>query len=259
MWSRRPSRSGFTLIELLVVIAIIAILAAILFPVFAKAREKARQATCVSNVKQITLGILMYTQDYDEILCPPSVGGTDNIQSYGWSDLVQPYIKNSQAMDCPSWRNKMAVNTNIVPNRFWRMRGGTSTTDAATGMTLPSGVSHSYGVNNFNQPAGMPAFSNGPFRVGALAEIASPAEVIGLTDGRGVSPWNHDGGNGVYDLPSIDGQADAGRHMGLQSASQAQRMREGALTCGFMDGHVKFMNFNATFAPKNLWTCRDTD
>src|SRR2546425_6224745 len=64
-WKRR----GFTLIELLVVIAIIAILAAILFPVFAQAREKARGATCLSNLKQIGLGMMMYAQDYDEILC----------------------------------------------------------------------------------------------------------------------------------------------------------------------------------------------
>jgi prepilin-type N-terminal cleavage/methylation domain-containing protein len=63
------ARKGFTLIELLVVIAIIAILAAILFPVFARAREKARQTSCVSNLKQVALASLMYTQDYDE--CPP--------------------------------------------------------------------------------------------------------------------------------------------------------------------------------------------
>ena len=68
-------RKGFTLIELLVVIAIIAILAAILFPVFAKAREKARQTSCLSNVKQIALGMLMYAQDYDERLCAGYVYG----------------------------------------------------------------------------------------------------------------------------------------------------------------------------------------
>jgi len=101
-------RRGFTLIELLVVIAIIAILAAILFPVFAKAREKARQASCLSNVKQLSLGIMQYTQDYDERLPPryyrydPAVPGGPN-----WCDhLVQPYIKNSQVILCPSTRGK---------------------------------------------------------------------------------------------------------------------------------------------------------
>ncbi len=96
---------GFTLIELLVVIAIIAILAAILFPVFARAREKARQSSCLSNVKQGSLGILMYAQDYDERLpsmyryMPPPVG-TDNL--YWVQDVIAPYVKNAQVFVCPS-------------------------------------------------------------------------------------------------------------------------------------------------------------
>jgi len=90
-------RRGFTLIELLVVIAIIAILAAILFPVFAKAREKARQSSCLSNVKQIGLSNLMYVQDYDERF---SVGGYSSLQS--WITLVDPYVKNPQIWNCPS-------------------------------------------------------------------------------------------------------------------------------------------------------------
>jgi len=121
-------RRGFTLIELLVVIAIIAILAAILFPVFARAREKARQTSCASNLKQLGLGMLMYVQDYDE--CFPngrySAGGAagplgdGNIVHNGWAwmvdtnwrnqvpsriylrDLVSPYIKNDQLFRCPS-------------------------------------------------------------------------------------------------------------------------------------------------------------
>jgi prepilin-type N-terminal cleavage/methylation domain-containing protein/prepilin-type processing-associated H-X9-DG protein len=89
--------SAFTLIELLVVIAIIAILAAILFPVFAQAREKARQTSCLSNTKQLVLGIIMYAQDYDETLPP------DQDDSFVlWPDLVNPYVKNSQVRVCPS-------------------------------------------------------------------------------------------------------------------------------------------------------------
>ncbi|MFO8082108.1 MAG: prepilin-type N-terminal cleavage/methylation domain-containing protein, partial [Armatimonadota bacterium] len=99
-------RTGFTLIELLVVIAIIAILAAILFPVFARAREKARQTSCLSNVKQIMAGIQMYAQDYDERLCPGSrwrlyVGGT-YIGMAQWADAINPYVKNEQLFKCPS-------------------------------------------------------------------------------------------------------------------------------------------------------------
>lgn len=108
-------RRGFTLIELLVVIAIIAILAAILFPVFAQAREKARSLSCLSNMRQLGTGFSMYTQDYDECLVPlatqvPSptppvvAGGTIT----WWPDLIQPYVKNAQIFRCPS----------LPPNRF---------------------------------------------------------------------------------------------------------------------------------------------
>ncbi len=96
-------RKGFTLIELLVVIAIIAILAAILFPVFARAREKARQTSCLSNMKQITLGINMYIQDYDNTM-PSQFGAvvTGNApHSFGYN-LFMPYIKNAQIWLCPS-------------------------------------------------------------------------------------------------------------------------------------------------------------
>ncbi|MDI9583748.1 MAG: DUF1559 domain-containing protein [Acidobacteriota bacterium] len=93
-------RAGFTLIELLVVIAIIAILAAILFPVFARAREKARSASCLSNVKQLCLGAQMYSQDYDEEVLSSYIGGV------WWNNLVMPYVKNTQIFQCPS--NKTA-------------------------------------------------------------------------------------------------------------------------------------------------------
>jgi len=101
---------GFTLIELLVVIAIIAILAAILFPVFAKAREKARQSSCLSNVKQLTLGMLQYVQDFDEKF-PMFVTGTPT-QGEPWWVCVQPYIKNEQVYVCPSL-------TPGAPTTYW--------------------------------------------------------------------------------------------------------------------------------------------
>ena len=114
-------RKGFTLIELLVVIAIIAILAAILFPVFAKAREKARQSSCLSNVKQLGLAAMQYCQDYDEMYMPRR-------QPYGatyiyWVDLnpansylMEPYMKNRQIGECPSLKgwNGYAYNVNLI-------------------------------------------------------------------------------------------------------------------------------------------------
>ncbi len=96
------SRGGFTLIELLVVIAIIALLAAILFPVFARARENARRSSCQNNLKQIGVGILQYTQDYDETVMPHWIGSATYSGTARWMDLTQPYIKNTQVFVCPS-------------------------------------------------------------------------------------------------------------------------------------------------------------
>lgn len=112
-------KRGFTLIELLVVIAIIAILAAILFPVFARAREKARQSSCLSNVKQLVLGVMMYVQDYDEVLpgyqfrnCPTS--------GDQWHEILQPYLKNTNILVCPSAAN---VNPGYGWNYRWMSYG----------------------------------------------------------------------------------------------------------------------------------------
>src|SRR6478609_7479917 len=98
--SRLKSR-GFTLIELLVVIAIIAILAAILFPVFARARENARRSSCQSNLKQIGLGVMQYAQDYDEILPRSRLYKTDTAW-IPWQSGIQPYVKSAQIFRCPS-------------------------------------------------------------------------------------------------------------------------------------------------------------
>lgn len=101
---------GFTLIELLVVIAIIAILAAILFPVFAKAREKARQTSCLSNIKQVGLAFIQYVQDYDEVMPKNCIYNAAAGRYTPWWDpsatyaygFLQPYIKNTQALMCPT-------------------------------------------------------------------------------------------------------------------------------------------------------------
>jgi prepilin-type N-terminal cleavage/methylation domain-containing protein/prepilin-type processing-associated H-X9-DG protein len=110
------TRRGFTLIELLVVIAIIAILAAILFPVFARAREKARQSSCQSNLKQIGIAWAMYAQDYDERYPRGSgyVAAATVTSTYGeWYITLEPYIKNTQIYNCPSspYTNYNAGNT----------------------------------------------------------------------------------------------------------------------------------------------------
>ncbi len=143
-------KRGFTLIELLVVIAIIAILAAILFPVFARARENARRASCMSNIKQISLGFMQYTQDFDErfplalwedpatinssagaaghtFLQPSTLntampsgvyktsGGTGSANYYSWMDFIFPYVKSVQIFTCPSFTVKVASTQTDSP------------------------------------------------------------------------------------------------------------------------------------------------
>jgi prepilin-type N-terminal cleavage/methylation domain-containing protein/prepilin-type processing-associated H-X9-DG protein len=134
-------KRGFTLIELLVVIAIIAILAAILFPVFAQAREAARKSSCLSNTKQLTLAAMQYTQDYDEAL-PRSYDA--GVPARGWFDVVQPYIKNNQVFYCPSdsIHNKTVApsfgNISYGWNYYWLTLQGGAVAYGSAGSGLPA-------------------------------------------------------------------------------------------------------------------------
>ena len=125
----RPSRSGFTLIELLVVIAIIAILAAILFPVFAQAKEAAKKTQCLSNTKQIGVGLYMYLNDFDDTLpmanyptSPSNVpsafsylsGGAGGYVAQNWADLIQTYVRNYQVFKCPDDTSGPLINNGVA-------------------------------------------------------------------------------------------------------------------------------------------------
>jgi prepilin-type N-terminal cleavage/methylation domain-containing protein/prepilin-type processing-associated H-X9-DG protein len=152
-------RKGFTLIELLVVIAIIAILAAILFPVFARAREKARQTSCLSNVKQLGTAILMYVQDYDEVL-PFAIGGATMGSLQALPELLAPYMKNQQIQRCPSDPTGAIDFTSYGLSRYsygWNM--------SAFAYRLPM--------------AGPPAGS-----IIALADVPMPSATLAFFDGR---------------------------------------------------------------------------
>lgn len=112
--NKRKHRSGFTLIELLIVIAIIALLAAILFPVFGRARENARRSSCQSNLKQMALGWTQYSQDYDERIVPFTQNGSAGGAAVAWDRVLQPYIKNEQIFKCPSNELFMGYTYNAV-------------------------------------------------------------------------------------------------------------------------------------------------
>jgi len=144
----KRDRSGFTLIELLVVIAIIAILAAILFPVFAAAREKARATACVNNEKQLGLGMLQYVQDYDE--CPPcGIGasftnpptcGSWTTNGYGWAGQIYPYVKSAPVFTCPDDKYAGQTNMYVWPTGSPNVYGGTEVTYAFNPMLVEAGT-----------------------------------------------------------------------------------------------------------------------
>ena len=159
-------RRGFTLIELLVVIAIIAILAAILFPVFAQAREKARQTSCLSNLKQIGTGLMMYSQDYDEEL-PPAWIGPSFPGLARWMDVVQPYIKNAQVFNCASSSAKKynPANSDAEPGSYIMNVAYYDNTDAASPPTPVYDVSGEHPKS--------------------LATLATPSTTAYVFDGNG--------------------------------------------------------------------------
>ncbi len=184
-------RRGFTLIELLVVIAIIAILAAILFPVFARAREQARRTSCTSNVKQMMLGVLMYVQDYDERLllgvhpCAVWPGSTALTHSYvtpniAYGHLLDPYCKNTHIFICPSGDEGACWNHTYSYNQS--LHAASTTNNPGTG----------YKIGQFDEPASTwviqdcsgPAWGTNHSRKGASSDSIMAYQNVGYLDGH---------------------------------------------------------------------------
>jgi prepilin-type N-terminal cleavage/methylation domain-containing protein/prepilin-type processing-associated H-X9-DG protein len=196
-------KHGFTLIELLVVIAIIAILAAILFPVFARAREKARQTSCLSNIKEITLGALMYVQDYDECLFGHIQGTRTTFYPptgvfMNWAQQIYPYVKNEQIYLCPSYRS-------------------------ATWSSFPRDSSLGYGMNYW--------LTYYYYRLD-LATLTRPASTIWFTDC-----------NYYVVYPSYYlSRYPTHRTYGENGYARVQLRHNGGVNVAFVDGHAKWLS-----------------
>ena len=263
--AHRTRSRAFTLIELLVVIAIIAILAAILFPVFAQAREKARQTACLSNMKQIGIGLIMYANDYDSQY-PPSQLGTGS-QIVSWPQMMQPYIKNEQVFVCPS-----TASSGFSPDPKL-IFGGTARTYCAqtktavsfgvlTGgdgsVTQPFLVNHlSYGRNLIPYTGWKTAGFTGGNKSGFVttgttlsvieAQIDDPAGTIHIMDAMTGATGSND--------PCIQGNSIRGiqqeirtDHYPDQTASKVAYRHSGGFVALHGDAHAKFHKWGSTKA-----------
>jgi prepilin-type N-terminal cleavage/methylation domain-containing protein len=241
----RPNcrRRGFTLIELLVVIAIIAILAAILFPVFAQAREAARKTTCTSNLKQVGIAIMMYTQDYDESY--PWGASNLGATTITWYDLAEPYVKvGAQGFGftggvqrtfyiCPSFANNtVPMQTgDPVPPTFTAAQVTPAMSYAANGWLMPM-------ANKSLLPAS-PWFPGK--QLTGLANVQAPANVVLATHGLGTRPsvGGDDFTSGC--VGNEEGASGVPPQMGGAAVYCAARYRhsEGTVTL-LADGHAKW-------------------
>jgi len=255
------TRKAFTLIELLVVIAIIAILAAILFPVFAQARESARKASCLSNTKQLGLGIMMYVQDYDEVYpCnnwdTPPLGITDTDSrdpkypaAIAWMWHVMPYIKNRQILVCPSDPNPKHWATGYDA-------ANPATCDDAWGIPTPiSYVSNQeiFGYGGTKGTAGCfgEDISDWGYDPSSLAAVPSPAQTYMVADsGRenGLEAfWINNTRAGNYTRVYNATAPGNGRRADNTDATWKSRLENSGIyrhqkgsNISFADGHSKF-------------------
>jgi prepilin-type N-terminal cleavage/methylation domain-containing protein/prepilin-type processing-associated H-X9-DG protein len=200
-------RAGFTLIELLVVIAIIAILAGILFPVFARAREKGRQASCAANLKQLGLCFLSYASDYDETMTR-SFGATDY-----WFETIMPYAKSTQIFACPSGGGHLPT-TPCYSATDSAVASGRSYADCYPAFNQAGAISYTYG--SFDDSTGANPLAGGTLTVSGrgLGEFRDASSVLLIGDGLcrwfhgnwidqyQVGPPPHNGG---YNIAYVDG------------------------------------------------------
>ena len=219
---RGAGHRGFTLIELLVVIAIIAILAAILFPVFARARENARRASCQSNMKQIGLGILQYIQDYDEKFMPgegyfknwkiePGITGS-------WDLVTQPYLKSMQILVCPSDSRSPTYNSL-----------GTYGSNLRRSYSMPAYLAPEF--NHGSGPDGREGIN--------LSAVNQPTLTIMMQERAGCGASNNPDQWFWCSTSNGTGQVLANNNRQLDSGTESEGLHLGTDNYLYADGHVK--------------------
>jgi len=252
-------RRGFTLVELLVVIAIIAILAAILFPVFARAREQARKASCQSNLKQIGLAIAMYVQDYDETYpmaymaysaSNPDWYGTTTASSAHWYTILQPYVKNKQLFVCPTAGIiESGPGTRQYSGGYGWNICGTKYTGTSDGKG--NGFGYNAGTVQSETPSG--SFVK-------LAEVQEASNTVIVAD----PPSNGYASNGRYFYPSSTGGRGflpvlhGGKVGPFTGGTVTVSSYEGGGNYLFADGHVKFVTNGQAWAHNSMFNVDKT-
>jgi prepilin-type N-terminal cleavage/methylation domain-containing protein/prepilin-type processing-associated H-X9-DG protein len=217
--SHNARSKGFTLIELLVVIAIIAILAAILFPAFAKARESARRISCVNNLKQIGTSLMQYTQEYDEKLAAAEVTDSGNVV---WPTMIRAYLQDNAVYKCPSNSSATFLNytNNTVPNHYQTNGSG----------DFGNQRSHVGGTDGIARPMNVDNSAT-------LSQIKAPSQLILINE--------HNGDRTAPQMHNPDGNFRPQGHLGTTNFL-------------FADGHVKSMRPTLTVQGTNMWHVDNT-
>lgn len=247
-------RNGFTLIELLVVIAIIAILAAILFPVFAQAREKAKQSACLSNMKQMGLALRLYADDYDggypAVYDDESDTNQDGrLDRQVWADKIFPYTKSRNIFACPSKQNLTSDPTTIAAY-------------VAGGMTLKSLGMTTYNMNmchNWHWPEGTNTTAGAPDWVYPVSEnqSANPTMTQAIMEGNTTIGWFWQHWNGAHNgWATTRMEGDKLVLRGVLGEETSIRHTDG-INQTYIDGHAGFKKLVALTCNFETWNFRE--